>query len=368
MTTAEENKELRERLKEYEEMLKQILEEGEFHEGVIASNSSDGMYRIQTDGGFAFKYADPRLGKLKEGTRVMFTKDAIKRILPEELMLKPEPVDFKPVEWDEIGGLKSQVDKIRETIELPLKHTKLYKEYGLSPSKGVVLYGPPGCGKTMVAKAIASTLLYGFSLNEDSFIYLKGGEMLSPYVGVAENNIKSIFERARNNYKKTKTRSVIFIDEAEAILPARGSRRSSDVDSTIVPTFLSEIDGFEDNATFIILATNFANQLDPAVVRPGRIDLKIAINRPDEEDVKEILDIYLSKTKVEKNLDTASIAKKLYAAKKDTISGAMIKNVVEKATMSAIKRDINNKVNRFAKAFGFGASGIQNSDFDGLDI
>jgi proteasome-associated ATPase len=193
----------------------------------------------------------------------------------------------------------------------------------------------------MIAKAIASVFLEGQKLNKDSFIYLKGGEMLSPYVGVAEQNIKSIFDKARDNFKNNGQKSVIFIDEAEAILPARGSRRSSDVETTIVPTFLSEMDGFEENSTFIILATNYLEQLDPAVIRPGRIDLQIEISRPNYNEILEIADIYFRKVKRASNISTLSscLADELIKTNLP-ISGALIKNIIEKSSINAIKREI----------------------------
>ena len=140
-------------------------------------------------------------------------------------------------------------------------------------------------------------------------------------------------------------RSVIFIDEAEAILPRRGSRFSSDVDTTIVPTFLSEMDGFEENATFIILATNFLSQLDEAVIRPGRIDLAVEISRPTEEDAEDIFDIYLSATKTqEKSRDLAKkAAKAMMESGRSDISGALVKNLVDKAAAIAIKREVEDK-------------------------
>jgi proteasome-associated ATPase len=199
----------------------------------------------------------------------------------------------------------------------------------------------------MIAKAIASSFLKGKEITKDCFIYTKGGEMLSPYVGMAENNIKSAFVRARRNYKKTGNRSIIFIDEAEAILPSRGSRRSSDVETTIVPTFLSEMDGFEENGTFVILATNYPNQIDEAVRRPGRIDLQVEISRPDQDDAADIFALYLGKTKCK---DCASVAVeaavKLFTSNiAPKASGALIKNIVDTAALRAVKRAATQNIN-----------------------
>lgn len=376
-------------LEEYEKLLSSI-KEGPFYIGTVLSEEYRHMYRIKKDSGeeviinakpleeeneeaaesnsesnsdgIVLTFNDSwnqnqneeelKFPKYAIGDRVMLNDAMIISSLPESLTIKAPEIHFDFIEWSDIGGLKSQVAQLRETIEYPIKYADLYKEYGLKPSRGVLLYGPAGCGKTMIAKAIASTFLKGNTITPDSFIYMKGGEMLDPYVGVAERNIKSIFERARNNFRNTGTRSVIFIDEAEAILPARGSRISSDVETTIVPTFLSEMDGLEESNTFIILATNFPKQLDPAVIRPGRIDLKIEVGRPSKEDAVDIFKIYLSKTKC--SADITELAEKaaevLYSedSKKGLVSGALIRNIVEEATLLSIKRAIageNNGIN-----------------------
>ena len=350
MTLQEENQELRERLESYEALLEKVMD-GPLTSGTITSKSAKDMYRVTSDEGRdSLLLVHPEVDKslLKEGARVMYNQVVIKDILPTELEKTPEQVNFDFIDWSQIAGLKSQVERIKEAVYAPIMYKDYYKQYGLTPCKGVLLYGPPGCGKTLIAKAIASAFLKGKNITKDSFIYMKGGEMLSPWVGMAENNIKSAFVRARRNYKKNGSKSIIFIDEAEALLPARGSRRSSDVDTTIVPTFLSEMDGLEDSGTFIILATNFPNQLDPAVIRPGRIDMRIEIGRPNKEDAMDIFDLYLNKTKCSK--DSTDLA--LFAASElfdkinaSHISGAFIKSVVDKACLLAIKRAVQGTNN-----------------------
>lgn len=346
MTLSEENKELREKISEYEDLILKMME-GPYASGTVISKTALNMYRVATDEGREIIIAvhpEVEKSKLKEGARVILNQHMVTNLLPLELEKTPEEVHFDFINWDQIAGVRSQVERIKEAISAPMMYGKLYKEYGLTPCKGILLYGPPGCGKTLIAKAIASSFLKGKGITKDSFIYMKGGEMLNPYVGVTENNIKSAFERARRNFKKNGNKSVIFIDEAEALLPARGSRRSSDVETTIVPTFLSEMDGFEDSSTFIILATNYPNQIDPAVIRPGRIDLKIEIGRPNVDDAIEIFDLYLNKTKCASGSLAKIAAKRLFSSNAKSVSGAIIKNVVDKASLIAIRRGSHDGV------------------------
>lgn len=336
--------------------LRGILEkasEGPLQLYKVEAGPENGLYRCTPliGGQPVIITAHPELNLdlIKKDTVVMASQYLITQILPEGLEVKEPPVEFDLIKWEEIGGIKSQIERIREAVEFPTLYAEEYKKFGLKPSKGVLLYGPTGVGKTMIAKAIASTILSQVKQGElqpESFIYLKGGDLLNPYVGVTEMKIKEIFEGSRRHFKKTGVRSVIFIDEAEAILPARGSRRSSDVETTIVPTFLSEMDGFEENTAFVILATNHPNQLDPAVIRPGRIDMKIEIARPTKEDCSEIFKIHLSKTKVVDNIDELSnnASEALYElVTTNSISGAYIANIVQGATLIAIKRYIADK-------------------------
>lgn len=337
----EEIVELREKVSQYEQLMEEMME-GPSISGTIISKNALNLIRVKTDDGKEVLLPiAPSMGVTKEGTRVIVRGNLVTQVLPEELELTPEEVVFNHIAWSEIAGLQSQVDQIREAINAPRLYRNYYKQYGLKPCKGILLYGPPGCGKTMVAKAIASEFLQNSEINKDSFIYLKGGELLSPYVGATENQIKSIFTRARNNYRKNGNSSIIFIDEAEALLPARGSRKSSDVETTIVPTFLSEMDGFEDNNTLIILSTNHPNQIDPAIIRPGRIDLRIPIERPGILDTEDIFKLYLNKTKCYErpNILAKKVTDEIFKLPlQERISGAMISNIVTKASFIAIKR------------------------------
>ena len=193
------------------------------------------------------------------------------------------------VSWADIGGLGSQISRIRDAIELPFAHPGLYRDYGLRAPKGVLLYGPPGCGKTLIAKAVATCLADSAGGRPAAFLNIKGPELLSKFVGETERQIRAIFVQARKAAAEDRP-VVVFFDEMEALLRARGTGVSSDVETMIVPQVLSEIDGVESLRNVIVIgASNREDMIDPAILRPGRLDVKIRIDRPDAEAAADIL-------------------------------------------------------------------------------
>lgn len=265
------------------------------------------------------------------------------------------------VTWNDIGGLHEAKKQMIEAVELPSKHPELFKHYNKRPIKGVLLYGPPGCGKTMLAKATASALS---STDTPGLIYVKGPEVLDRYVGVAEATVRSLFERARFHKEQHGTPAVVFIDEADAILGKRGSGISSDVERTIVPMFLTEMDGLEDSGALVILATNRSDILDPAIVRDGRIDRKIKIDRPTPESAIDIFNIHLKNVPTQKGCKREAMAelgsnelfaptRVLYQVRTSTrgvldftlgriVNGAMIASAVDQASSIALHRDLES--------------------------
>jgi proteasome-associated ATPase len=269
------------------------------------------------------------------------------------------------VTWDDIGGLQDAKEALIEAVELPHRYAELYRNYNKKGTKGVLLYGPPGCGKTMLAKAAATSVAtsLGKKQVDTGFIYVKGPEILNSYVGNTEATIRSLFARARKHKKLHGYPAVILLDEADAILGKRGSHANTGMEHTVVPQFLSEMDGLDDSAAIMLLATNRPDTLDSAVTRDQRVDRKIRVGRPNQSGAEEILKLNLRDCPLVKGLSaddaSAQAAASLYntdlkyynlvGAKGSVaftlaglVNGAMIAGLVDKATTTAMRRDITN--------------------------
>lgn len=277
----------------------------------------------------------------------------------QELLLE----EYPDVSFDDIGGLDKQIRLVRDALQLPFSYPDLYEFFGLKGAQGILLYGPPGNGKTLVAKAIAHELSSSQSSRHGAFLSIKGPEVLSKFVGEAERMIRMVFARARE-IAATGKPVVIFIDEMDSLLRTRGSGVSSDMETTVVPQFLTELDGMEDLKNVIVIAaSNRLDMIDPAVLRPGRLDLKIAIGAPSDNAAHSIMRHYVDEHMVAGNTskeelvslaiadifsDNRRIAQAHWADTarsttifmRDLISGARIKNIVDRAKMIAIKKSI----------------------------
>ncbi|MCW1248759.1 proteasome ATPase [Acaricomes phytoseiuli] len=229
-------------------------------------------------------------------TRSGYALEKVPHSEVENLVLEEVP----EISYHDIGGLGPQIEQIKDAVELPFLHPELYREHGLKAPKGILLYGPPGCGKTLIAKAVANSLAAqaaersGAAPQNSYFLNIKGPELLDKYVGETERQIRMIFARAREKAADGSA-VVVFFDEMDSLFRTRGTGISSDVETTIVPQLLSEIDGVErlDNV-IVIGASNREDMIDPAILRPGRLDVKIKIRRPDAEAAAEIFAKYLT--------------------------------------------------------------------------
>ncbi|MCX6525703.1 MAG: proteasome ATPase [Actinobacteria bacterium] len=213
----------------------------------------------------------------------------------DELILEEVP----DISYEDIGGLDEQIEMITDAVELPFLHQDLFREYQLPAPKGILLYGPPGCGKTLIAKAVANSLAKKVTEStgrEDRsfFLNIKGAELLNKYVGETERHIRLVFQRAREKAADG-TPVIVFFDEMESLFRTRGTGISSDMEATIVPQLLAEIDGVETLKNVIVIgASNREDLIDPAILRPGRLDVKIKIHRPDERAAAQIFGRYLT--------------------------------------------------------------------------
>ncbi|MCA4131468.1 proteasome ATPase [Arthrobacter sp. M4] len=229
-------------------------------------------------------------------TRTGYALEKVPRAEVENLVLEEVP----DITYEDIGGLGPQIEQIRDAVELPFLHPDLYREHGLKAPKGILLYGPPGCGKTLIAKAVANSLAARASERAGNtdlksyFLNIKGPELLDKYVGETERHIRLIFSRAREKASDGSP-VVVFFDEMDSLFRTRGTGVSSDVETTIVPQLLSEIDGVErlDNV-IVIGASNREDMIDPAILRPGRLDVKVKIHRPDAEAAADIFSKYIT--------------------------------------------------------------------------
>ncbi len=303
-----------------------------------------------------------------------YALEKIPRSEVENLILEEVP----DISYADIGGLASQIEQIRDAVELPFLHPDLYREHGLKAPKGILLYGPPGCGKTLIAKAVANSLAAraaersGVKDQKSYFLNIKGPELLDKYVGETERQIRLIFSRAREKAADGSA-VVVFFDEMDSLFRTRGTGISSDVETTIVPQLLSEIDGVErlDNV-IVIGASNREDMIDPAILRPGRLDVKVKINRPDAEAAADIFakyvntelpfhhfDVEANNGSLQETVDAMiqRTVEAMYATDKsneylevtyangdtemlyfkDVNSGAVIQNVVDRAKKYAIK-------------------------------
>lgn len=350
--------------------LKEVLEDGE-RALVTGHTDEERVVRLAEPlRGITLRPGDALLMEPRSG----HVYEVVPKAEVEELVLEEVP----DIDYRQIGGLGTQIEQIRDAVELPYLHADLFKEYELRPPKGVLLYGPPGCGKTLIAKAVANSLakkvaeVTGQPQGKSYFLNIKGPELLNKYVGETERQIRLVFQRAREKASEG-TPVIVFFDEMESLFRTRGSGVSSDVENTIVPQLLAEIDGVEGLENVIVIgASNREDMIDPAILRPGRLDVKIKIERPDAEAAKDIFSKYLKNSlpfhpddlkEHDGSLDATvaamiqSVVERMYGETeenrflevtyangdkevlyfKDFNSGAMIQNIVDRAKKMAIK-------------------------------
>jgi proteasome-associated ATPase len=355
-------------------MFKELLADGD-RVLVIANADEERVVRLaQPLREITLRAGDSLLLDAKSG----YVYERVPKSEVEELVLEEVP----DIDYRSIGGLSGQIEQIRDAVELPYLHPELFKDYELKPPKGVLLYGPPGCGKTLIAKAVANSLAKKVAERTGQegrsfFLNIKGPELLNKYVGETERHIRLVFQRAREKASNG-TPVIVFFDEMDSLFRTRGSGVSSDVENTIVPQLLSEIDGVEGLENVLVIgASNREDMIDPAILRPGRLDVKIKIERPDAESARDIFSKYLTanlplhasdlaefggdKDACVAGMITATVERMYTESEenrflevtyangdkevlyfKDFNSGAMIQNIVDRAKKMAIKEVIDH--------------------------
>lgn len=318
--------------------------------------------------GDKFLVFNPKNFTLEEGDRVLtdYNLFSVTKKLEKENHSKYKISQDLNVSWDDVGGLDVAKQELKSALEFPFLYPHLFNHYNIEGLRGVLLYGPPGCGKTLLARVCAHSIakIHGKQAIDSAYIYVKSPEILDKWVGNTEREIRELFERGRKHYREHGYKAILAIDEADAIMPQRGTRRSSDISDTIVPMFLGEMDGIDSVQTkenpIVILMTNRADVLDPAITRPGRISRHIKIDRPNEITSIDILKIHSDRVPFSKEeekealltITTADVFSKnhmLYRVNNEhdftlghCVNGAMLSNILEIAKINALHGDIEN--------------------------